>query len=476
MSSVNRSSIAALFVESSVVLSVGGVLYLLSLLDTILLLTLVIILIGVVPLVRVTLKPGRDALSPVVLLPFAYVLWALGPLTRPVHFSQQVITYYLFLQLVGLLAMRVGLCMATKGKDVLGFRYALVSLRGSAKTLLMLTSISLLLLSAVSLPTYFAAFGGLTGFIKTGYGGQFYLTVRENVILGSGFEWWFMGAVILVFYGINRSAKLSLFCGIALFAFVAGIILLTGRRHQLIFPLIFGLVLFHYGHRRFPSPVITVGMILGISAAQYYALARYFLPEGLIYALSKIWYFVLNNPYILAPWAANEFAVPAASLLEVLEYGGPGLLLGRSYIAALGASIPFVARLFSKLGFDINEWRLSTFYPDILEAGRGLGFSPVTEGYINFGVIGVILHLFVHGYIIGEIYRRLLAKPSLSALLLFAGSLPVFMLYGFRVPSASFVWSWIRIYLMPWIIFIVLKACVQMQPKQSHNLAKDKQP
>jgi hypothetical protein len=92
-----------------------------------------------------------------------------------------------------------------------------------------------------------------------------------------------------------------------------------------------------------------------------------------------------------------------------------------------------------------------------LAAGGGLGFSPVTEGYMNFGLIGIIFHLFLYGYVIGKIYARLSSKPSLSTLLLFAGSLPVFMLDGIRVSSASFAYAWMRIYLMPWVIFWLVK-------------------
>ncbi len=448
-------------------------LYLLSVLDTRTLLIFLIALTGVLPLVRTTITRGSDALSPMVLLPFTYTLYALGPLQAAAQYSECTIIYYLLLQFLGLLAMRLGLHVATKRRHSPGVHHALDSLTGGSKTLWALTFLSVMLLSAVSLVTYLAAFGGLTGYIEVGYGGRFYLVLREAEVIGAGLEWWLLGAVLVLFYGIKRQSKLFLLGGIALFAFVAGIVLLTGRRSQFLYPLLFGLALFHYGHRRFPSPAVTAALLLGISAAQYYALARAFLPEGLTYALSQVWSSVARNPYLVAPWAANEFRMPAASLLEVLHYGGPGLLLGRSYIASLGAPIPFVARLFSQVSFDLNEWRLSTFYPDILAAGGGLAFSPVTEAYVNFGVIGVFLHLFLYGYIIGKIYNRLLTKPTWPALLLFAGSLPVFMLDGMRVSSASFVWRWVRVYLMPWIIFIVLKALAPGQPRRSRTLSRN---
>lgn len=129
-----------------------------------------------------------------------------------------------------------------------------------------------------------------------------------------------------------------------------------------------------------PTLLVATGLIFGISIAQYYALARANLSEGLLYALLSVWPAVLKNPSIIAPWMANEFRMPAASLLEILQYGGPGLLFGRSYLAILGAPIPFVARLFNSISFDVNMWRLETFYPDLLATGGGLAFSPSLKG------------------------------------------------------------------------------------------------
>jgi len=450
-------------------LCVGTIFYLFSIMDTLTFLTFAIAVIGILPLVRTAIIRNSDPLSPKALLPFTYTLYALGPLHVSTQFPSHVIIYYLLLQLLGLLAMRLGLYVAVKGRLNLDINRAFHRLTGSSKMLWVLISIIIILMSATSLLTYLYTFGGIAGYIEVGYGGNFYLILREGQIIGAGFEWGLLGAILILFYGLKQRSKLCLFGGIVLFVSVAYIVLLTGRRSQLLYPLLFGVALFHYGYKRIPSPVFAVMILLGITIAQYYALARYFLPKGLVYALSQVWPAIARNPYLVAPWAANEFCVPAASLLEVLHYGGPGLLLGRSYIASLWAPIPFVMRLFSQISFDVNTWRLSTFYPDLLAAGRGLGFSPVTEGYMNFGMIGIFLQLFFYGYIIGKTYNHLLTKPTWSALLLFAGSLPVFLIDGMRINSASLMWRWTRVYLMPWIILIILNAIV---PKRGRTLLR----
>lgn len=315
------------------VLPVGFILYLMSMFDLKSLLIFVIVILGISPLITGVLIKGADALAPSVLLPFTFMLYALGPLNVSSEFTNNVIVYYLSLQLLGLVAMRFGLHMATRRRHILKFYYVPYNQEPRMNFLLFSTAIGLLLLSSVSLATYFYAFGGLSGYIKVGYGGRFYLFTKERQVLGAGFEWGLLGSILLIFFGLKRRSKISLFIGGAIFLLLAFIILITGRRHQFLYPFLFGVALFHYGYKKITFPVIAIGLLLGISIAQYYALARYFLPGGLLYALSQVWPAVVRNPSLLVPWAANEFRMPAASLLEVLQYGGPGLLLGGSYVA-----------------------------------------------------------------------------------------------------------------------------------------------
>lgn len=454
----------------TVLLSVAYSLCLVSVLDIKAFFILVVVIFGSSPLIFAIFRRGADALSPRVVLPFTYMLYALGPLMGPLYgqleFSYDVSVNYIILQALGLLSMRIGLHTATRKIFNLKTDGFLKDSQVKVSSYLPATAIVMLLLGALSSATLILALGGLSGFLEVGYGGQYFLRLKEATIIGSGLEWCLLSAILFMSYGVMCRSKPAIFLGVALLVPVALLILETGRRSQLIYPVIFGLVLFHYGYRRIPSRIIAPGLLIGISAAQYYGLARHFLPEGLIYALSQVLPSVMNNPYLIAPWTANEFRMPAASLLEVLEYGGPGLLFGHSYLGALGAPIPFVARLFSQLGFNLDVWRLDSFYPEILEIGGGLGFSPVTEGYINFGILGIIIHMHLYGYIIGTIYARFISRPSLPLLLLLAGSLPVFMLDGLRVHSASFVYRWARIYLMPWIIYWGLKIFIPHHNKK----------
>lgn len=417
------------------------------------LLTFLLVLFGIWPLALATLVKGSDIFSPNVLLPFTFMLYAIGPLDVSSSFSSNVINFYLLLQLVGLLAMTLGLHSFSGA-----IKQYPRPLRADKEHLsaFFLVMVLMLILSLLSVGSYLVKFGGIRGYLEIGYGADYFQALSEGGLIGSGFQWLMLFGGLCFFYGLMRNAKVYKTLGTITLILTSAIVLLTGRRRELIYPLIFCVVMYHYGRKRLPSFLVAICIFAGIVLSQYYALARSFLDEGLLYALEKVWPAVVKDPYILLPWASNEFRMPAASLLEVLEYGSPSLW-GRSYITAVGAPIPFLARLFAKVGFDLNSFRLQTYYSGLLPEGAGLGFSPVTEAYMNFGFLGVAFVMYMYGLVISRIYRRLLKKPNLSNLLLYAGSIPVFMLEGLRGSSGTFMYTWFRVCLMPWFVFIAVR-------------------
>lgn len=438
----------------SILLCILVLLCFIGLVDIRHILVLVIIVFGMWPIVRSLISRNLDVLSPQVLLPFTYTLYALGPLSLSAGFSENVIVHYLFLQLVGMISLRLGLhCSVVNLHMHSEIRFGTNKRKGN---LLLITAFGLILLSLPSLLSQLRAFGGLTGLVSIGYGGKRYQVLASSFVFGTGFEWLLLGLVILIFYGLKYNCRKYLCMGSCLYLIVAYILLLIGGRSTLVYTALFGVVLVHYGHRRVSPRFIVLGMVVGIILAQYYALARYFLPDGLWYAISQTWDIVVQNPSLLLPWSANEFVQPAASLLEILEKGDTKLVFGRSYISTIGAPIPLISRLFAQAGFDPNLWRLQTFHPEVLAAGGGLGYSPVSEGYMNFGVLGIIAHLFIFGYIPGVAYKRFLSKTNVGSLLFFAATLPLFMLDGMRIHSASLVYKWTRSYLMPWLLFMLV--------------------
>ncbi len=464
----NIKIIIALFFFS-ILLYILILFYFLSLIDIQGILILIIVIFGIWPIIHSFITGSRDSLSPKVLLPFTYTLYALGPLSLSADFSQDVVIHYLFLQLVGMLSLHFGLYFGIKNLDI--HTTTRLNINKSKKVYLLITILGLIVLSVPSLLTQFSAFGGFSNLISVGYGGKRYQVLSSSFMFGTGFEWLLLGSIIMIFYGLKYNSRKCLYGGTFLYLAIAYILLLIGGRSTLVYTVLFGTILIHYGYRKIPSRFIILGMVVGIVFAQYYSLARYFLPNGLWYAISQTWNIVVQNPSLLLPLSVNEFVQPGASLLEILQNGDIRFVFGRSYISTIGAPIPFISRLFAQAGFDPSLWRLQTFHSDILASGGGLGFSPVSEGYINFGILGIIVNLFIYGYIPGMVYKRFLSKKGVGSLLFFAGTLPIFMLDGMRIHSASFVYKWTRSYLMPWLIFVVIYNCLNRE--QISQVAKE---
>lgn len=433
---------------------VSIVLFFFQIIDLKSFLCILVIIIGFEPFLLLFLNKKRDSLSPEILLPFTYSFYALGPIMNSVIFQSHIVIKYLVIQILGLIALRCGLLSLFLRKK--NIYYSPLQINKKNIQILIIIGIILLLFSIPSIGSQLIAFGGLKGLINVGYGGERYLILAREGAFGPGFEWLLLSSIIFLFSSLKKKSKIIFVIGIISFTITIIILLYIGSRSTLVYSIIFFVTLLHYTHKKFSNKIIVIGLLLCISLAQFYALARYFIPYGLMFAFKETFNIVLKNPQLILPWNTNEFKAPAASLLELIQFGEIDWLLGKSYISAMGSPIPFISRLFSEIGYNPSLWRLQQFHKDILASGGGLGFSPVTEGFMNFGILGVIIFMFIYGYVIKTIYIRMINSRNLNYLLLYSGCLPMFMLDGMRVHLASMLYKLFRGYLMPWLIFLII--------------------
>lgn len=415
----------------------------------------------------------RDIFAPLGLIPITFTLYGIGPLTGEdsivEQYSLEVLEKYLGLQVLGLVAMLIGMNFACRNIFLLKPNI-IQQISNEKKYLfcLQLTAIIMLGLSVISVYTQFMAFGGLIGLLAVGYGGERFQVLESTFTLGGGFDWLFLTGILFWFLGLKTNSKINFIIGIIIYVSATCIVFLIGGRSSFIYSIIFAAIIYHYGYREIPRKVMMMLTLMGFIVVQFYALGRYYLRYGAVDFFISTFDVIIRNPELILPINITEFKAPTSSLLEILQFTAPPMQYGSSYLPTLGAPFPFFARFFAELGFDPSEWRMSTFYPEFQVLGEGRGFSPVTEGYINFGTFGVFLHLSIYGWVIGYIYKKMLKHGNLAALLLFAGSLPIFMLDGIRIHSLSFVYKLTRVYLMPVLVFIISKyIAILISPKRS---------
>lgn len=415
-----------------------------------------IVILGFGPALAQITDPSADAMSPRGLVAPFYTLFALGPLLIEGVYSDASMLDYLAIQFMGLSGLRLGLAGAGRLPSVAWPSVADAWEREAHP--LRVAAWLLLGIAVPSLITYVVAFGGLHGIMEVGYGPQRKLLLMESHVFGAGFEWALLGSTLLAFCGVRYRSRRDVWLGILGWLFVGGVLLVTGQRNPIAYSAMFGFALFHFGHRRL-SARATIGFIFaGMTVAQLFSVARFFLDYGLVRAIGSASVDILANPRLLAPWAASQFTVPPSSLLEVIEHGGPPALLGRSYLLALLAIFPFAQSLFMGSEPTLGEWRMQTFYPEAAATGADYGFSPVTEAYVNFGALGVPLVLFLYGLAISAMYRHVRRSPTPLGVVALAGSVPMFMLNGFTNQASTLTYQWVRAYLMPAILLAVVLA------------------
>lgn len=416
-----------------------------------------LVLLGLEPLLFGLLQRKINFFSPHVLIPITYTLYALGPIAGYEWISSEVKRDYLVMFVAGMAALRLGLLFGIGKARTSTSKEALVPEWRNIKKIFLYSATFLFLLSIPSVLSHIRAFGGLSNLIAIGYGTDRQTVLATTFRFGPGFSWLVLALLMYAFYGLKQSIKwMTVSAGIGVLV-VSYLLVLIGARSTLVYCSIFAAVLIHFGYKQIAKNALTVALVSGIVAAQVFSLARPFLDSGVSEAVKSSIEVVQRRPDLLLPTSYGEFIAPSGSLLEVLQYGGPDRQYGFTYVTALGSPIPGMSRLLGFYRFDLSRWRLEKFYPDVLAEGGGRGFSPVTEGYINFGFGGIMLAMFVYGWTIGSLYRRLILRPSIWALLLFAGALPLFMMEGLRIQSATFIHKLFRSYFAPAIVLFLVR-------------------
>jgi oligosaccharide repeat unit polymerase len=111
-------------------------------------------------------------------------------------------------------------------------------------------------------------------------------------------------------------------------------------------------------------------------------------------------------------------------------------------------------------GFGISptQWFNLTFFPDLVNRGGGNGFSFMGEGYMNFGIFGVIIWMFLLSIIIKKLYTS--SYQTLLHFIIYILSMSVFV-YILRADFANLFSSLLKQIVLPilfmWVAVKILK-------------------
>lgn len=403
--------------------------------------------------------PGE--LGPILMV--SYLLYALGHPLHAVAEGAQLSEYsaYLGVCLVGLAGLAFGYVVVArvlKPKTRLPIVY-----RSDLELGIWLTGLG----AALSLMTFFRAFGGISGFLKIGYGGERWRVVSRGEIIGSGMEWLGLFSVLSTVYG----SRLQRALGVSIGTLWAITNLAVGARGVVINMALVFAILWYYSRPSRPRVSIVTLATCGVISfviAQYIAVAREYLPLGGLTAMSRGLARVLETPTILLPWRWGEFVTPGGALQELLlSHGRWKYQFGGTYLNALLNTIPGLNRLVSYT--PLSVWRMQVFYPSLWAQMRGFGFFAAAEGYANLGIVGVFSHLAALGACAGLLYSIAKGSKNPCAIVLYAVSFPLLPFAAMRIDAATWLWGYTHAYLAPWILIVMAATFRQAYTKSKHQ-------
>lgn len=171
---------------------------------------------------------------------------------------------------------------------------------------------------------------------------------------------------------------------------------------------------------------------------------------------------ILSSETMLSYTFLGEFQSASYNLMVLLDGLKSGIVeykCGKTFIADIiqqfTSSSLFTEREERQNG---SAWFNKTFYPSTFAAGGGRGFSLVAEGYLNFGIIGVIGLFFLLSTMLNILYKRS-NVPFIA--LIYVLIIPS-VLYSIRMDLAtllSYAWKHVTIPIL--LIIVVSKFIVE---------------
>lgn len=389
-------------------------------------------------------------LNPLVLMPFTYMMYALGPLSNADSYSKLTVDWYLWYQLIGLCALIGGLLLLDQVSN------EAPPVERDNDFAMQLAIVSIMALGAFSAIREVMAFGGLRELLDIGYGTDRYLVISNSATFGGSFQWLLLSMSMLFFYSLHKRSRWGLLLSILGGGFTTYLILVIGGRSTLVYVALFSLVLLISKQSRVMNWLYTVLVFVGIVFAQIFSYARAFLDDGLISAIQQVGVVVARSPHLILPLPKNinEFIIPGSSLLDILQRMPPVRLAGATYMGAVSSLVPGASRFLQGFGFNPSDWFLKDLYEKVYLQGGGRGFSPVTEGFLNFGVLGVVAQLFLYGLFARWLYQRMIDHNNYLTRLLYAGAFPILILDSMRIYLSSAVYKLSRVYLLPFFLYL----------------------
>jgi len=294
---------------------------------------------------------------------------------------------------------------------------------------------------------------GVLTYFQAGYAGRAWLK-REFGPLELGLYIIQIGLVLHIFY-YSLAKKRPPFGVIAAYALYLLLIMKIGIRRPLLGLLLASLAVWHYRVKKISFRQAVVITIVFGSALVLFAFVRQpIASQGFI---AGIKYFINNFSWAWFDLSRTELGAPFRNLLDILTIVPDeiGYLYGSSYWQSLENLLPRFVH--PSRPPTLSEWYTNTFFPEaFIQAGGNMGFFIISEAYINWGVIGVMIVMFGWGVLLKAFYAYMKSDlTNTSALFLYSISL-AWIVFVMRIDFAGAFKGFLITTFLPAMFAIIL--------------------
>lgn len=258
--------------------------------------------------------------------------------------------------------------------------------------------------------------GGLMGFLLLGY-----KATAETVgkgYLAMGFTWLFVASMFLLYgYAIERK-KWQLISFILAFGVVVLMHLVLARRGAILYMGLAVWLFWHHAVRPIKTRSLIIPGIICFIGLNVVGVLRNSAYEGfddLWARTTRSWDSQSNSGLghaFVYTLTTGEFVVPFETFPQMIESVGSAVSpeFGMTYIRAPLQVIP--QALFPGRPLPLANWYMQKFYGGGYDFNEGRAFFFLAEGYLNFGIVGVIMTALLWGIALGGLQRYALVSAE----------------------------------------------------------------
>lgn len=250
-------------------------------------------------------------------------------------------------------------------------------------------------------------FGSLSELVLSGYGvggqmiGKGYLAV--------GFTWLFVSSVFLLCRYVEDRKKSTMVLFWIVFGLVVAMLTIMGRRGDIAYMLLAVTIFWHYAVRPLNIKVlaaltlfffVSLNLFGQLRQSGYRSLTDFWTRTTTSYSetsdSSDRWYYTLST---------GEFVVPFETLPQMIRSVGTDVSpeFGWTFLRAPVFAIPSV--LYPNRPVSLSNWYMDEFYGFDSNLYVGRQFFFLSEGYLNFGPLGIPLLMYFWGAFAGIIWQ-----------------------------------------------------------------------